>query len=777
MALPSWIKLNTGNNGYVSNSDGPKSKPLPSFIKLTPKRTQTTSNNNITIDPSKSPLSESNIFDSQPTLKPRFNRAEVDLENEIRRAEAKPKPLTKTIPLGKWGQTTKKVEDDKSEKTLPVGKAGLVKVKPREYDNADAVVSGALDSATLGILNAGLNKLTGSKGDMSEENHKGAYTGGKLLGYMLPVGAASKALKPVLKGIKNPLINRLLEGAIIGSGLTAAEDTANGKGLKQTAKDMGVNTVLGAVIDSSLYGAGKGIRALANKIKIGQLEKIPMESIIPKEDPLKAPTLKSGTYKIKNTQLENAVNNYNEAIDTIQNKFMHNKLTSEEVARIKPELGIDLDKLVANIEKYQKPNLKELTDNQFLKYSAGIKDTPPMKLQPPMIKPKETITLKGGLKLPIKPQETIKPLDNTKLPLEPKLVTKLQNNVLKMDFTKVENADELANHITSLESMIKTEQDPFKLKGMNLQLFAAKKQLELINTRGHIVSKTMEPPTTIKDKIEKFYINAVDNEYRLSQLKDHIEKTTGRKLTPEEDMYLQAINSKGSDMVSKSMLTENMINSKGEVIGKSLKGRLAGLNKGEYQDFEDYLINRHAIDRMKRGEKVFPDEWKMTPELSGNIVKNYEAKFPHFKDIAKEVGDYNNQLVKSWLVDTGIISKEALAAFQKKNPNYIPMHRLFEDMEKSNFRLAKKGFSNQTNPIKAATGSQRKIISPLESMIEHTDQYIKAAKRNKVMQSVIKAIHENPENMKAWGEVVPTNEGMNLDNILHSDGIEGVIQR
>jgi hypothetical protein len=93
---------------------------------------------------------------------------------------------------------------------------------------------------------------------------------------------------------------------------------------------------------------------------------------------------------------------------------------------------------------------------------------------------------------------------------------------------------------------------------------------------------------------------------------------------------------------------------------------------------------------------------------------------------------------------------------------------------------AKKGFANQANPVKKATGSQRQIVSPIESTIEHTAQYVKTAKRNEVMQTLINNIKQNPEAFKGWAEIVPTEKGAgtyldSVSNKLKDEGIDAVL--
>lgn len=301
----------------------------------------------------------------------------------------------------------------------------------------------------------------------------------------------------------------------------------------------------------------------------------------------------------------------------------------------------------------------------------------------------------------------------------------------------------------------------------------------LPDTTGHIGTKTKKEMPGLAAIKNKAYINTIDNLHPLNEFDKMVEKVTGNKLKPSESAYTLGLNSRGSDQISKQILTSAMVNKNGEVIGKSLKEIASKVPKGKLKEFEDYLINKHAITRQTRGEKVFPDEMKMNAQKSEAKVKEYEQANPKFKELADQYYEYNKQLGKTWLVDTGVLSKEQWDSYLKANPHYTPMHRIFKDIERPSFtNNAKKGFSNQSNPIKKATGSQRKIVSPIESTIEHTDKYVKTAKRNEVMQTFIKNVQKNPEAFKDIAEIVPTKETpQSVLDTLNKDGVDGVLEQ
>jgi len=319
---------------------------------------------------------------------------------------------------------------------------------------------------------------------------------------------------------------------------------------------------------------------------------------------------------------------------------------------------------------------------------------------------------------------------------------------------------------------------------MSLQRFSNELPATLPDTASHIVSKTERQPTNLETLRTNAYIKTTDNLHRFNQLDQYVEKVTGSKLAPQDKTYMLGLNSRGTGSTSSHILEQELVNPEGVKIGDSLKTITNQLkNSKDMQSFDDYLVNKHAITRMKAGEKVYPDEMAMTPEISEAKVKEIEAAHPEFKDLSNKLYDFQNKLTKSWLVDTGIVSPEEYGKWVIDNPNYVPNNRFFSELEKPGFGLpAKRGFAGQSNPVKARTGSQRKIISPIETIMEHTEQYVKVARRNEVMQSLIRNIEKNPEEFKGWAEVIPSDsqlkEGMleDINKTLETQGIDGVVE-
>lgn len=311
----------------------------------------------------------------------------------------------------------------------------------------------------------------------------------------------------------------------------------------------------------------------------------------------------------------------------------------------------------------------------------------------------------------------------------------------------------------------------------------------LPDTRGNIVSKTDTPPISLAkgyQLLHKGYIKMVDDFYRVKEFVKNAEKVTGQKLSAEDDAYILGLNTRNDDIITKKILTDKLVDPDGNVIGEGLGEITNQIPKDKVNDFQDYLIHKHAPAWLEQGRKVFPEKYGITPDKEGadisrQIAAKYEAENPEFKGLANRIYKFNDSLIKTWLVDTGVISDADYQALKKKYPNYIPLNRLMDD--NGIMRNTKRGFANQRNPVKPATGSERPIVEPLESIIDHIDSYVKTANRNRVMQKVIETIRKDPEALEGWASLVDEQSAMNfrsvkeVNKILSEEGIDGLVDK
>ena len=182
-----------------------------------------------------------------------------------------PKGITATIENIKLSPEARRVYKEKSEEKQD-------KSIPR------AIGYTLTDTATFGSL-AGLEKLTADKNneaykeyvkkrEEAKKLHPVASTVGTVAGYLLPGMAAEKvvgkALAPMLGGIGSKVAQKAITGAVTGGGMEMIEGTIRGESAEDIANRTVAGAGFGAAGDVAFYGAGKGISAIANKLKAGK---------------------------------------------------------------------------------------------------------------------------------------------------------------------------------------------------------------------------------------------------------------------------------------------------------------------------------------------------------------------------------------------------------------------------------------------------------------------------------------------------------------------------
>jgi len=350
----------------------------------------------------------------------------------------------------------------------------------------------------------------------------------------------------------------------------------------------------------------------------------------------------------------------------------------------------------------------------------------------------------------------------------------------------VEPSNQSVDPITGKEPILRPNQFDDD-QGLGISAFGKRKAYDSLSkdTRSQLVTRLDREQTTLKGVTDRFYTSIVDDLHPLNKFDKLTEDVLGQALKDSDSPYKLALGSRGSDVISKQIVTDQMVDAAGNAVGKSLKDIMSRMPKKAgrygYVDFEDYLLNKHAITRAERGEKVFRDELEWTPQKGAQKVAEFEQMFPEFREMADDLYEFNRNMVNHWLVDTGMITREQAQAWFDANPYYVPNKRHFTDLEKGNMGVggkSKKGFANQSNPVKqyGKGGSQRKIISPIESTIENVDAYVKTAKRNQVMQQLVRNIEQDPEAFSAFAEIVKRTDTDDILKQMSEEGIDSVIE-
>lgn len=249
--------------------------------------------------------------------------------------------------------------------------------------NAATDISGAILGYTAPLGETG--SLWNAAGKVTNKLGSAA---GKLLPKVVKSGAGKLAAKIATNKVGKVALNLgkvAAEGAPAGAMLDALQGMQRGESKEQILNRVGQGLAYGAVGNVGLSVIGKAIQGL----KAGRLAKIPVPEVVATKADLKPKTniISQGAYKVKNTRLNKAIEEYNNAIETIQNHFQTNQLRTDEMARIKTELGIDLDSLIRNIENAEKGiSISDIGAKRNLSNAAGVTSLP--KINKPTLTPK-----------------------------------------------------------------------------------------------------------------------------------------------------------------------------------------------------------------------------------------------------------------------------------------------------------------------------------------------------------------------------------------------------
>jgi len=346
------------------------------------------------------------------------------------------------------------------------------------------------------------------------------------------------------------------------------------------------------------------------------------------------------------------------------------------------------------------------------------------------------------------------------------------------------------------------------------------------DTSKHVVSKADKGP--IKERLRsvnkdyigrvagKLYGLMVDDLYKFDWFDKAAAKAQGISLKSDEKTYMLAMSSRDAAGTAQFNLTKGMTDREFNEIGPALKEVLGKIPKGHEDDVNDYMILRNSLSWMRQGKQVYSEDYgvkdyvdaiaklqskiQRTPpnqkdridalnseidKLMTNIKKDlveprmnwYEENVPGLKKAADNIVDWLNKFTETWLVkDNGLLTQEAWDKFKEVHPYYVPFQRIMTEAESMNKGGGiKRGYANQPYQTKKATGSERPIVDPIESIIEQVFRYVNTSRRNEVMQSVIHRLLWAPEELAGFAEIDINSLAKDFQDKLMEEGPEGVL--
>lgn len=514
-----------------------------------------------------------------------------------------------------------------------------------------------------------------------------------------------EALKPIfnkLPQVSNKLgqygINALRTGSDFAAG-NVVQGLAQGKTVEDSLKSGGEGFLQGVAFGTALKGAGDLTKGALPGWKTTFESTAPIEVPKPIQEVAATKPTVQGKFKVKNTLLEQAQNDYDEAVKKIQNYWGHWKLDEAEIKLGAEELGIDLDGILNNLEKAESNgiNIRNIAERQRMATVAGVNELPTSKLQNPLL---QAPKLEANTNIPIKGINA---------------TAKLQEEI---------NPSIGATDRTKSMSQIVSSKD------------AEKKPLK----------------QSIKDGWENVYTRFIDSNKPIKKI--------------GEDTYIKATNSKNVGGIVDHILTENLVDRQGNKIGESLKTIVKDIPKNKQDDFLNYVLQRHNIDRAREGKAVYKD---FTAEESAKAVKIIEKNNPEYKALNDRLIKYLRDFENEWGNKSGLISDDLWQNLQDTYKNYVPTQRSFSELEAGTQAAANgRGFVDTGSSLKKATGSERDVINPLENIMQLVNRTVRTAKYNEVGQSMLQTIRKDPVKFASIAEIIPegTQINPNVKNIV-----------
>ena len=190
---------------------------------------------------------------------------------------------------------------------------------------------------------------------------------------------------------------------------------------------------------------------------------------------------------------------------------------------------------------------------------------------------------------------------------------------------------------------------------------------------------------------------------------------------------------------------------------------------------DEYLHAKYAPEFRGTGKDKKPDGAagvsilgnKMTDENAKAIVDEFEKNMlPITKQLVDDAQDLSKDILKT-LEEGGIVTAKRANELRKKNPNYVPLQRLFDDAvdanDADNFFFSRAVFSPKT--LKKAKGDEDLQVSIVKNLVDANVEAARLAEANKA-NLVFKKLLEDPRNKERANEIVKirkeTSSGRNF---------------
>ncbi|MDD6484212.1 MAG: DEAD/DEAH box helicase family protein [Clostridiales bacterium] len=251
-----------------------------------------------------------------------------------------------------------------------------------------------------------------------------------------------------------------------------------------------------------------------------------------------------------------------------------------------------------------------------------------------------------------------------------------------------------------------------------------------------IVSSQKKEKLPFRERWSKWYSDWVDAFHPQKEVMDYVGDITGKSLSGKNNAYVLATNSLNAHTVANFLICEGFRDLNGNIVNaKSFVDSIGMVDAKNIKLLDRYLVLRHSLEWIApeqedvTAKRVFADATLEDVDSIKKEISEIEKKYPEIKTAAENLYEYQDNVIKHFVIPAGGMTEDMLASLNRKYPCYVPFYRAVGKQSGT----AKGTFANQRIPIARAKGSGALIISPTASIIRNTEKMVKFALRNQVM--------------------------------------------
>lgn len=286
-----------------------------------------------------------------------------------------------------------------------------------------------------------------------------------------------------------------------------------------------------------------------------------------------------------------------------------------------------------------------------------------------------------------------------------------------------------------------------------------------------ITTSKKQEKLSFKEKWQRLYTSWVDAFHPQKEAVDFVEEVTGHTLSGKGNAYVLATNSLNAHTIANYLICEGFRDLDGNIVdAKSFVESIGMVDSKNVALLDQYLVHRHSLEWIAPTEsdvapkRVYADDTLENVEEIKKQIAKIEAEHPEIKTAAENLYEFQNNVIRHFVIPAGGMAEDTLNMLNRKYPSYVPFYRAVGNKKSG---MAKGTFVNQRSPIMRAEGSGELILSPTESIIRNTEKMVKLALRNQTAR-VLSSYADTVDGFGQFMEAIPPDMIPHSVNIIKS---------